>query len=312
MCGIFGWAVDANEVKRPKTRGKLTSIAAILSVLNDGRGGQAWGWYAPIEDRLRKGLGKLAEHRASRLAAHSTLLAHTRLATHGAATDLNCAHPFKIGSLVGAHNGVLSNHDELNKAHDRRFAVDSQHIFAHLAESKPLVELRGYGAIEYASPGEDSISLGRFNGGTLAVADLGFGCAWSSDSQHLKIACKVSGLRYDPWQVVASTGYLACPNGLVHSGREYVVGLAPVRQDWRDGLVKDRLPIGYGQGSMTSSRADSMWDWSEAKAESSRNSAYDYCHVCERTCGCDPACGVLAKVEERLFCHECYRACHCR
>ena len=40
----------------------------------------------------------------------TAVLGHVRLATHGTISVRN-AHPFAIGKVVGAHNGVLNNHN---------------------------------------------------------------------------------------------------------------------------------------------------------------------------------------------------------
>ena len=64
----------------------------------------------------------------SKLVRHSDniLLGHNRWATQGAVNSVN-AHPFRIGSVVGAHNGTLKNQNLLPDSHN--FEVDSENIF---------------------------------------------------------------------------------------------------------------------------------------------------------------------------------------
>ena len=63
------------------------------------------------------------------------VIGHTRLACVGAVTDDN-AHPFLKGSIVGAHNGVVSNHLEINN----KVEVDSEVIFQLLNDNKNKFE----------------------------------------------------------------------------------------------------------------------------------------------------------------------------
>ena len=154
MCGIFGW--DFKPGKDVSYSRRLI-IATVLAQSNERRGGDSWGVYIP-DKGFKRGLDNAVCMPLTEMAKANTVMCHTRKATSGAKTKKN-AHPFEIGDIIGAHNGIISNHDELNKKYSRDFDVDSMHLFAHLNEGKSFDDIRGYGAIEYIKNGE----RGRFH-----------------------------------------------------------------------------------------------------------------------------------------------------
>ncbi len=194
MCGIFGWQfADTSTVRLSAKR----SLACMLAMANDSRGHHSYGFSA--DGDLYHATGSITRMKRAtllRMSSASSLMAHTRFATHGTVSKENC-HPFTIGDVVGAHNGVISNHDALNKAYGRAHSVDSMHIFNHLADDIPLDDIQGYGAIEYYYAGvPEAINLVRFNGGELALAQGEWGCAWSSEWKALHSSLRLAGLKH--------------------------------------------------------------------------------------------------------------------
>lgn len=112
-----------------------------------------------------------------------SVLAHTRAASVGEVT-LENSHPFRMVDpedparvVTGVHNGSISNYSALNAKYNRDFAVDSQQIFAHIAECKPTDELYGYGTVVWyetiEKPNGEVTKFDyfvTFNGGQVAVA----------------------------------------------------------------------------------------------------------------------------------------------
>lgn len=200
MCGIWGFDLPDGGPVTPKQRELL---AYALGAVNDIRGGDSWG--AAIVNgsfEIRRGLGetwKDKDFRSLDLTSAHALLGHTRRATTGKPTIEN-SHPFEIGDYIGVHNGIISNHDELNRKHNRNFDVDSMHIFAHLDEQLDLKELKGYGAIGFmVKPDLHQIYLCRFWTGELAVRGIGDskaskGVIWSSSKLALQDACRYAGI----------------------------------------------------------------------------------------------------------------------
>jgi hypothetical protein len=112
-------------------------------------------------------------------------IGHTRRATTGSIT-LENAHPFDMGTIVGAHNGIVFNHQALNVRYARNFSVDSMHLFAHLQTRRSLSDIYGFGAIAFARRDKRGVFLGTFNGGSLSIAKApGVGTFWSSEKDHL-------------------------------------------------------------------------------------------------------------------------------
>lgn len=212
MCGLLGWFTTHGERR-------LIPLAAALMVQMDDRGGHSWGYWA--DGKIWKGLGDIAEGVGARsLRNASVLMAHTRLASVGAVSIANC-HPFTCGNIIGAHNGGISNHWELNKKYDRKFEVDSKHIFAQLDEGKPLSELEGYGAITWidkARPG--IVNLSRFNGGVLSAARVfsknkQFGVVWASTQDALKRSLDAAGLDRK-WVNIENDRFYEVRDGDIH------------------------------------------------------------------------------------------------
>lgn len=193
MCGLFGW-----QWQTPPKQGSLSVLAAVLCAENDHRGGHSWGM--ALNGRVHKGLGCIAQGvNPQRLARSHYLMAHTRYATTGEITADN-AHPFIMNGLIGAHNGIVSNHQALNARYQRRCTVDSQHLFWHLSERLPLQSLTAYGAITYQHVGQPHVLyLGTCNGGELAVATVtdgahAKGVVYSSTANALRQALALARL----------------------------------------------------------------------------------------------------------------------
>jgi len=225
MCGLFGWQLDAGRI----AESERIALACALVAMNDERGGDAWGYWVPDHeiDPVR-GLGTMrANVAAAQLAAFATLCAHTRYATYGTAENVRNAHPFEHRDVIGAHNGAVWNADTLDLDYPMRdFDVDSQHLIAHIAESRPLAELTGYGTVVYTArrrPGR--VYMGRFSG-ELAVATLAGerGLAWSSDRAHLHAALKLAGMRATMLHVKERRWHFADSGRLVNTGEKINVG----------------------------------------------------------------------------------------
>lgn len=196
MCGIAGYIVTQDS---PSVR---TAIS-ILALEMEDRGRDSWGMFYGVPGE------SLAVHRIATSIRSSFdfplimplgMALHTRHATTGKIKAGN-AHPFTAkgvkGKVVGIHNGIISNHAEVGHAYDRSYRVDSEHIFAHIADGLPLSDLEGYGTIAYAHNGQWFI--GRFNGGELSIAKTELGIFFASTESSLRLALRLAGIPITKW-----------------------------------------------------------------------------------------------------------------
>lgn len=246
MCGIFGWSFK-HKARIPL--GQREALASTLAVANSMRGDQSWGVYYLDRNtgkgHVRREVGDIAAVPGlGALGSWDTLFAHTRFATTGSVTREN-QHPFKVGSILLAHNGVVFNHEELNHKHNRNCSVDSQHFAYHLDEGKPFNDIEAYGAIEWMQDGKHggrAVYLCRMRGGSLSVFGIKnakgkvVGCVWSSDRDHLESALGAARLECFPYQALPEGKVFTARDGVLWSTERELHCTAPTltARDWRE------------------------------------------------------------------------------
>jgi hypothetical protein len=117
----------------------------------------------------------------------------------------------------------------LNNKYDRKCDVDSEHIFHHIADNRPLGELRGYGAVTYIDENKpDTVYMGKSMNGQMDVyaivedgkthKDPNIGIVWASTDTTLVKALKIVGFTAFPYNLKGGQLYKFEDGGVIDAG----------------------------------------------------------------------------------------------
>ena len=209
MCGILGVCLDNS---RERTEDDLMNIrSAFTDILEESerRGRDASGMYIVNPDGV---VFFKAPERASEmiltneywefLDKHLTadtiaLIGHTRAATTGSPSCNDNTHPIVATPIIGVHNGVIRNHEELGKSYKKCAEVDSAAIMSLLRVkskksplklttlTKNLHELSGPFAIAVADVRKpDAIYMAR-NSNPVTFCRTGDGLLYFASTEEI-------------------------------------------------------------------------------------------------------------------------------
>jgi glucosamine 6-phosphate synthetase-like amidotransferase/phosphosugar isomerase protein len=229
MCGIAGYSLS------PRSGVDRTLAAqALLAGIAD-RGADAVGYAYrggsdayPVVTKQRTPARHLLERIAVPTPA-TELLVHVRDYTKGHPSIPANNHPVRHGPVVGIHNGIILNDDELLSPHscaraEPRMTVDSEAIFALAAHSRneprALEELAGAMAaawLDQREPG--ALFAARGVGRPLWLGRGREGVFFASNRAALEIAAEYAGVRLRVSEVRDGT-FLALRAGrIAHTAR---------------------------------------------------------------------------------------------
>lgn len=238
MCGLAGIARRPNETSLEFTKALLEDLMESIG----HRGSHATGIAASTKDATM--IFKVAEPVKQVLTspawkktmealteAVGVIQGHTRFATHFNSKQDDCAHPFREGKVVGAHNGVIYNWRSIEDRLRYKgqiggyYKVDSQVIFGLLNRfkdpNKALEELDGYFAVTWMKGG--LLHMARSPDAQLAGAYIHpiQSLVWNSELDVLhkvlqKAGFKDDGKDYVAWKIMPNVVYSYDPEAFSH------------------------------------------------------------------------------------------------
>jgi hypothetical protein len=276
MCGIAGF------VKHGEPEPVLPIIMGLLGIFMQQRGTDSWGY--TDGKTIKKAVGWLEDGWQYDLGLTDSAAIHTRHATTGGITAEN-SHPYQFGDIIGMHNGVVYNHTELNKKYKRKLAVDSMHIFAHIADNIPTDDIEAYGAIVYWKDG--LVHLGRFHDGSLTIAKTTFGWLFASTKWAIEQALRFTNTLHTLQSYIEpKEGKLYAINGgnLVKVAQlNFKKSVWDYKWDSKAGFPMIGVPA---SGIQLPATTDGVPD-SARTIDLVGDDAWDKCHVCGDVIGVD-------------------------
>ena len=204
MCGIAGYSLSA----RSGVDRTLAAQALLAGIAE--RGADAVGYayrrgHSPVTiHKQRSGASALLEE-VLVPASTTEALIHVRDYTKGHPRIEANNHPIRHGAVVGVHNGVIFNDDELMTEHgferaEPEMTVDSEAIFAlaeaHDAHPRALEQLRGSMATAWLDERRpETLFLARGVGRPLWLGTGREETLFASTKKALEVAEKFLGLK---------------------------------------------------------------------------------------------------------------------
>lgn len=224
ICRIFGISYKGDTPEALTA----TEIALIMYPALIHQGPHAWGWMqydgeGDISFHKEPGRattnGSRAVQRELIAPKCGWLVGHVRYATHGKPEHNINNHPIAHGNVIGVHNGVLRNHEDIlakTGREDPSCIVDSEAIFAAVNKwgpKKGLAKIRGDMVAVYAdSRKPNDLTIARTHGRqiTLGWTEKG-NIVFASEEQALhQIEPEV---RFTKFSTVSENRLLVIRNG---------------------------------------------------------------------------------------------------
>jgi len=240
MCGIAGYSVrEGSSLRRT-----LAAQALLAAIAERGADAVGYAFRSPGESyptvvKQRTPASELLD-RVSIPPRATQVLIHVRDYTKGHPSIAANNHPVRHGPIVGIHNGIITNDDELLAPHscaraEPRMTVDSEAIFAVAAHSDndalALERLRGAMATSWLDERRRGVVfVARGSGRPLWLGEGTDAVLFASTRLALEIAEQYCGLRLRKREVKTGT-LLELEDGAVTLRRRFRPDLDYVEPD---------------------------------------------------------------------------------
>ncbi len=231
VCGIAGYSLGV-ESRIDRTLAAQTLLAAIAERGSDAAGYAYRHADAPVAvHKQRTGASQLLDHVAIPATTGSALF-HVRDYTKGHPSLAANNHPVRHGAVVGVHNGIIANDDDLFERHgferaEPGMTVDSEAIFALVEAATDvtaaLEEL--YGSMATAWLDErvsDTVFAARGMGRPLWLGQGSAEVVFASTEAALELLERYTGIRLEKREIEEGT-FLKLRDGVVASSESFTV-----------------------------------------------------------------------------------------
>jgi len=230
MCGIAGYSLrPCSTLERT-----LAAQALLAAIAERGADAVGYAYRAPTDTyatvvKQRTPASELLD-RVSVPDGCNQLLVHVRDYTKGHPSIAANNHPVRHGPVVGIHNGIITNDDQLLAPHacaraEPRMTVDSEAIFAVAAHSRndarALERLRGAmatGWLDEREPG--TVFVARGSGRPLWVGESSAGVFFASTRLALEVVERYCGVKLRKRELPEGT-WLALAGGAIAERKRF-------------------------------------------------------------------------------------------
>ena len=196
MCGIAGYSLSPDS----RVDRTLAAQALLAAIAERGADAVGYGWRGEggaVEVRKQRTGASALLDSVSVPAQAAQVLVHVRDYTKGHPRIEANNHPVRHGAVVGVHNGIIVNDEELFAAHgfqraEPEMTVDSEVIFALMeqtgGQARALEQLRGSMATAWLDERRaDTLFLARSAGRPLWVGHTRREAFFASTRRALEI-----------------------------------------------------------------------------------------------------------------------------
>jgi glucosamine 6-phosphate synthetase-like amidotransferase/phosphosugar isomerase protein len=226
MCGIAGYSLSDNS-RIDRTLAAQTLLTAIAERGSDAAGYAYRGPEVPLALHKQQTGARGLLDRISVPAQATQALVHVRDYTKGHPTLEANNHPIRHGAVVGIHNGIIANDEEIFARHGFQRAVegmsvDSEAIFAlvHARGSRGAVLEELYGSLASAwldTRIPDVVFMARGMGRPLWIGASRDELFFASTREALELAERYAGVRLRKRELAEGTLLAAARGRVVRS-----------------------------------------------------------------------------------------------